>query len=68
MKLIREPLLHFLFAGALLFGGYAWLNRNETGANDADRTIRITEREVTWLTERCGILNDAARQAAVRWQ
>ena len=26
MKLLREPLLHFVVVGALLFGGYSWLN------------------------------------------
>src|SRR5882672_5080040 len=26
-RLIREPLLHFLVLGALLFGLYGWLNR-----------------------------------------
>ena len=51
MKFFREPLLHFLLAGALLFGAYAWLNRGENDAGDLDRTIRITEREMTWLAE-----------------
>lgn len=51
MKLMREPLLHFAIVGALLFGAYAWLNRNEPLASDADRTIRITERELTWLAD-----------------
>ena len=51
MKLLREPLLHFAVAGALLFGVYAWLNRGESPAIDADHTIRITERELTWLVD-----------------
>jgi hypothetical protein len=51
MKLLREPLLHFAIVGALLFGAYAWLNRNEPPASAADRTIRITERELTWLAD-----------------
>jgi len=51
MKLLYEPLLHFLLAGALLFGAYAWLNRGESDAGDRELTIQITEREVTWLTE-----------------
>lgn len=50
-KLLREPLLHFLLAGALLFGAWAWLNRGEGDAGSIDRTIRITEREISWLTE-----------------
>jgi parvulin-like peptidyl-prolyl isomerase len=51
MKLLSEPLLHFAIAGALLFGAYAWLNRDASSASHADRTIRITERELTWLTD-----------------
>jgi hypothetical protein len=51
MKLLREPLLHFLLVGAILFGVYAWLSRAETDSGDLDRTIQITEREVAWLTE-----------------
>ncbi len=49
MKLFREPLLHFVVAGALLFGAYAWLNRG--AGEDSGRSILITEREVAWLTE-----------------
>lgn len=51
MNLLREPLLHFAVVGALLFGAYAWLNRNEPPASAVDRTIRITERELTWLAD-----------------
>lgn len=51
MKLLREPLVHFALAGALLFAAYAWLNRDESLASDAARTIQITERELTWLTD-----------------
>ncbi|MGE0031993.1 MAG: peptidyl-prolyl cis-trans isomerase [Steroidobacteraceae bacterium] len=49
MKLLREPLLHFVVVGAVLFGAYAWLNRG--AGEDPDRSILITEREVAWLTE-----------------
>jgi hypothetical protein len=49
MKLLREPLLHFVVVGAVLFGAYAWLNRG--AGEDSDRSILITEREVAWLTE-----------------
>jgi hypothetical protein len=51
MKLLREPLLHFAVVGALLFAAYAWLNRDELSASNADRTILITQRELTWLTD-----------------
>jgi parvulin-like peptidyl-prolyl cis-trans isomerase-like protein len=50
MKLLREPLLHFAVAGGLLFAAYAVLNRGES-LSGADRTIRITERELAWLTD-----------------
>ena len=33
-RLIREPLLHFLAIGALLFGVYAWINRGATAPDE----------------------------------
>jgi parvulin-like peptidyl-prolyl isomerase len=45
---LKEPLLHFLVAGGLLFAAYAWLNR---GDGEAPRVIRITAAEVHWLKE-----------------
>ena len=51
MKLLREPLLHFAIAGALLFGAYAWLNRGKSDPSGAARTVRITEQEVNWIVE-----------------
>ena len=50
MKLLREPLLHFLIAGSLLFGGYAWLNRGNQPSN-AVEPVRIGQGEVHWLSE-----------------
>lgn len=50
MKLLREPLLHFLIAGALLFGGYEWLNRS-TQALPAEGAVRIGEGEIHWLRQ-----------------
>ena len=49
-RLLKEPLLHFTLAGALLFGGYAWVNR---GAETSlpDEPIRMGEGEVRWLRE-----------------
>lgn len=44
----KEPLLHFLVAGGLLFAVYAWLNR---GGGDEPRVVRITAAEVNWLRE-----------------
>lgn len=51
MNLLREPLLHFLVIGALLFGAWALVNRGEAGTGSEETTIRITEREVSWLAE-----------------
>jgi hypothetical protein len=33
-KLVREPLLHFLLLGALLFAGHGWLRRGEAGGSE----------------------------------
>jgi len=45
---LKEPLLHFLLAGTLLFAAYGWLNRESA---DAPRTVRISVAEVNWLKE-----------------
>lgn len=45
---LKEPLLHFLVAGGLLFAAYAWLNR---GGGDEQRVVRISVAEVNWLKE-----------------
>jgi hypothetical protein len=50
MKLFHEPLLHFVLAGAVLFGAYALLNRGEDNANKP-KEIRIGQGEVQWLKE-----------------
>ena len=50
-RLLREPLLHFLVGGAVLFGAYAWLNPPQPAADGAGRKIRIGTGEVRWLTE-----------------
>jgi len=52
VKLLREPLLHFLVAGVVLFGGYRFLNSGaESTAPAPPRQIRIGDGEVRWLTE-----------------
>ena len=51
-RLLREPLLHFLVAGGLLFGLYAWLNPSSPNARGTEsRQVRIGEGEVRWLVE-----------------
>jgi parvulin-like peptidyl-prolyl isomerase len=48
-QILKEPLLHFLVIGALLFGAYAWLNRD---GNDAGmQQVRLAESDVQWLKE-----------------
>lgn len=44
----REPLLHFLVAGSVLFAAYGWLN---PGNDSTPNVVRITTAEVTWLKE-----------------
>jgi hypothetical protein len=50
MKFLREPLLHFAVAGAVLFAGYQWLNRGEPDA-EAIEPVRIGAGEVQWLAQ-----------------
>jgi parvulin-like peptidyl-prolyl isomerase len=50
MKLLREPLLHFAIAGAVLFGAYEGLNR-ATPASPTEDPIRIGDGEIRWLQE-----------------
>ncbi len=47
--LFKEPLLHFLLAGGLLFAAYAWINQG--GGDDEPRVVRITPAELNWLKE-----------------
>jgi len=49
-QILKEPLVHFLVLGALLFGAYAWLNRGASGtAVNRAGTVRVTTNEVAWL-------------------
>lgn len=48
---LKEPLLHFLIAGGLLFAAYAWLNPVARNANTEPRQVRIGAGEVRWVTE-----------------
>ena len=50
MNLLKEPLLHFTIVGALLFGGYEWLNRGGQ-TSLPDEPITIGEGQVRWLRE-----------------
>ena len=50
MKLLTEPLLHFVVVGALLFGGYSWLN-DKSATPFLDEPVRIGEGDVRWLKQ-----------------
>lgn len=50
MKLLGEPLLHFAVGGAILFAGFAWLNREQVDPRGVE-PVRIGEGEVRWLKE-----------------
>ena len=51
MKLLHEPLVHFLVTGVLLFAGYTCLNYGEPDLpGNAARVVRITAKEIEWLT------------------
>ena len=48
-QILKEPLLHFIAIGALLFGVYAWVNR--AGGDMAAREVPIVQSDVKWLTD-----------------
>src|SRR5512135_2960464 len=50
-RYLKEPLLHFLIAGALLFGAYAWLNPASRGVDAQSRQVRIGPGELRSLAD-----------------
>jgi hypothetical protein len=50
LTLYKDPLLHFVVAGAILFAGYALINRSETNMPATD-PVHIGEGDVRWLKE-----------------
>ena len=50
MQLFREPLLHFAVAGAIIFGGYSWLNSVRVEST-ALEPVRVGEGDVRWLKQ-----------------
>jgi hypothetical protein len=50
VNLFKEPLVHFLLLGALLFAAHAWLNRDRPTGDHA-RLVRITAQEIEWLKQ-----------------
>jgi len=49
MKLLREPLVHFLVIGAALFALYSFVGQPD--ADRQERSIVITAGEIAWLTD-----------------
>jgi peptidyl-prolyl cis-trans isomerase C len=47
LKWLREPLLHFLFIGAAIYGAYGWFA--EPVREEADKTIVVSAGEVEWM-------------------
>jgi parvulin-like peptidyl-prolyl isomerase len=49
---LKEPLLHFLLTGAVLFVAYAWLNHGAENTRSGERQeVRVSEGDVKWLAE-----------------
>ena len=49
---VREPLIHFLFAGAAIFGLHAWVTRDAApAADDPNRVVRVSAADVDWLRQ-----------------
>jgi parvulin-like peptidyl-prolyl isomerase len=52
MRILKEPLLHFLLMGAVIFGLHAWRQRGaEDGAAGGDRRIEVNASTITRLKE-----------------
>lgn len=47
--IVREPLLHFVLAGGLLFAGFTWLNPPSPLSEEGP--VRIGQGEIGWLRE-----------------
>jgi hypothetical protein len=52
LRALKEPLLHFLVAGAALFAAYAWMNRAADNPSAAKaQQLRFGAGDVAWLAE-----------------
>jgi hypothetical protein len=50
MKLLREPLVHFVVAGVVLFSAYSWLDGSRA-APDSVEPVRIGAGQIQWLKQ-----------------
>lgn len=48
-NLLKEPLIHFLLAGALVFAVYGLVNDGPAVKSKKERMVRITTNQVEWL-------------------
>ena len=48
---LKEPFLHFLVGGAVLFGAHAWLNPANPESGSPARQVRIGRQEIRWLSD-----------------
>jgi hypothetical protein len=52
MRVLKEPLVHFLLAGAVLFGAYAWIIRTpERPTAYKTAQVQVSAGDVRWLAE-----------------
>lgn len=49
-RLVREPLLHFLLIGGIIFVAFAYVNPDES-ESDADNSIEITQQDLLQMVE-----------------
>lgn len=48
---LKEPLVHFLFAGAVVFAVYGWVNNETIVDQNQERMVRISAGQVEWLKQ-----------------
>jgi hypothetical protein len=51
VKALKEPLLHFLLAGAAMFAAYAWINRPSDMAPTSAGQIHLRAGDAQWLAD-----------------
>ncbi len=49
-KFVRDPLFHFLVAGALVYAGYYLTSEPAAAINGDERTVVVTSGEIEWLS------------------
>lgn len=48
---LKEPLVHFLIAGAAVFAVYGWINNGAVNTSNPDRVVHISAGQVEWLKQ-----------------